>query len=451
MGCSISETPLSLKTSLASQLIVSPGVVSGTDPTMFTKRSGGGAASEADKIRSGPGGGPGAAKKREFVWPPQLPPPARKNRRVLPASKVFLEYERQKQEQKPKERVDQDGNPLIKLVLKSKPDATANVNLVGGGGKEGGLALQVFSKSIRLFLSVATMDKCPFFEKMRNKKWKGKTEVELELMSPDIVDAFESVLHVLQIPDYSIHEDINLSNQFKIYNAANFLGLRSIQEQCEGFIKQNMDEQVFLSAVEEAKVLKDVNLLDTCYTYFKRVGLKPLLMKKGTARTLDRKKSSSDIVGTPKFNKKEAGIVDDQTSSTSSELTYSQRTRELVHGKKRVKIDSFKKILQQEINRKEKFYTVGSFTSEYDDLVEDVDDDEEGYDNMLQCYMLREKVEDSETGKSMQYFSVYREEDDSFVIAARLVEGTGLHYFDLDLLVTVVHWSLIRLPVAVCR
>lgn len=44
---------------------------------------------------------------------------------------------------------------------------------------------------------------------------------------------------------------------------------------------------------------------------------------------------------------------------------------------------------------------------------------------MLQCYMKREKVEDPESGKSMQYFSVYREEDDSFVIAARLVEGTG--------------------------
>ncbi len=58
---------------------------------------------------------------------------------------------------------------------------------------------------------------------------------------------------------------------------------------------------------------------------------------------------------------------------------YDQQTRELSHGKKNVKIDSFKKILQQEIARKEKYFTVGTFTSEFDDLVEDIDDDEEGW------------------------------------------------------------------------
>mgnify|MGYP000076312190 CR=1 FL=1 len=54
---------------------------------------------------------------------------------------------------------------------------------------------------------------------------KGKTEVEITLNTPTLVDAFESVLHVLQNHKYSIHEDLNTMNQFQIYHAANFLHL----------------------------------------------------------------------------------------------------------------------------------------------------------------------------------------------------------------------------------
>ena len=299
----------------------------------MSSSGGGSAKSEAQRIRDqrnanspapslpAASSAAGAGSKREFVWPPVLPGPARQGRRVHRQSQAFLDYERELKKEKPKKRVDESGAPLVRVILKSKEDATANVNFMGGAGKTDGLPLQTFSKSIRLWLSQATMLRCPFFKKMLNKKWKDQEEVKLELMGPDLVDAFEAVLHVLQIPDYSIHEDINISNQFKIYHAANFLGFYSIQEQCEAFIKQNMDEQVFLAAVEEAKVMKDVNLLDTCYTYFKRVGLKPLLMKKGSGRNLmERKRSSDDIVGTSKYNKKEAGIVEDQTSVTVSEL-----------------------------------------------------------------------------------------------------------------------------------
>jgi hypothetical protein len=195
-------------------------------------------------------------QRADFVWPPPLPPAARLNRRRASASQVFLDYERELKARKPLKRVDATGAPLIKIVLKSKPDAAASVAgsaLVGdasssGGDKEGkpeeGFMLQSFSKSIWLWLSTATMMKCPFFKKMLGSAWADQEKVELQLMSPDLVDAFESVLHVLQIEDYSIHEDINEANQFKIYNAANFLGFHSIQQQCEAFIKQNMDEQV---------------------------------------------------------------------------------------------------------------------------------------------------------------------------------------------------------------
>ncbi len=67
--------------------------------------------------------------------------------------------------------------------------------------------------------------------------------------------------------------------------------------------------------------MKDANLLDTCYTYFKRVGLKPLLMKKSSSKHIDRKRSSDDIVGAERnYNKKEAGIAEDQTSISTSQL-----------------------------------------------------------------------------------------------------------------------------------
>jgi hypothetical protein len=307
---------------------------------MSTSGGGGGEKSEAERVRdarearaaslgsSSVRGEPPPIpiQKKQLEWPPVLPGPARPGRRRVHVSQVFLDYERKKQEAKPTVPEDDSGAPLIKVVLKSKPDAAANVAglSVGGDVAPDGLPLAMFSKSSELWLSQSTMMKCPFFKKMLAKKWKEQSEVELELAAPDLVDAFESVLHVLQTPDYSIHEDINDSNQFKIYHAANFLGFYSIQEQCEAFIKLNMGEQVFLTAVEEAKTLKDVNLLDTCYTYFKRVGLKPLLAKKNSSKSLlERKKSTDEILqgGGGKYNKKEAGVAEDQSSVAVSELT----------------------------------------------------------------------------------------------------------------------------------
>ena len=70
--------------------------------------------------------------------------------------------------------------------------------------------------------------------------------------------------------------------------------------------------------------MKDVNLLDTCYTYFKRVGLKPLLLKKTSSKgLLERKRSSGDIVqGSGTYNRKTSGVAEDQTSVSVSELLY---------------------------------------------------------------------------------------------------------------------------------
>ena len=148
---------------------------------------GGGAKSEVQRIRDARAGNIGNAgapslpapkAKKEFVWPPVLPGPARPRRRVVRASQAFLDYERARKTEKSKVRVDEHGKPLIKVVLKSKPDSTANVDLLGGGGaKEDGLNVQTFSKSIRLWLSEGTMLKCAYFKKMLGRKWKGKTAV----------------------------------------------------------------------------------------------------------------------------------------------------------------------------------------------------------------------------------------------------------------------------------
>ena len=70
-------------------------------------------------------------KRAEFVWPPELPGPARAQRRIVvksdfPVQPYDAEKARQEREEKEKSqkpRFDEDGQEMVKVVLKSKPEA----------------------------------------------------------------------------------------------------------------------------------------------------------------------------------------------------------------------------------------------------------------------------------------------------------------------------------------